>query len=109
MSEIKYCKDCRFCRPNYSLWWFCIFLPLAPIFAWGAWKFQWEFAKCGRAPKADGLVSPVSTSFFFCSTRHAYMINVASFKNGVGYGKWIHIDGFSENVIRFIVENEAQG
>ena len=37
----------------------------------------------------------------------AYMINVASAKNGVGYGRWIHIDGFSENVIRFIEEFEA--
>ena len=36
----------------------------------------------------------------------AYMINVASARNGVGYGPWTHIDGFSENVIRFIVENE---
>lgn len=32
----------------------------------------------------------------------AYMINVASNKNGVGYGKWIHLDGFSESVIRWI-------
>lgn len=38
----------------------------------------------------------------------AYMINVASNKNGVGYGKWCHIDGFSEAVIRYIaaVEND---
>lgn len=37
----------------------------------------------------------------------AYMVNVASYQNGVGYGsKWTHIDGFSENVIRFIVEAE---
>ena len=31
-----------------------------------------------------------------------YMINVASQKNGVGYGPWIHIDGFSEAVVDFI-------
>lgn len=37
----------------------------------------------------------------------AYMINVASNKNGVGYGKWVHIDGFSEAVIRFIMEYET--
>lgn len=36
----------------------------------------------------------------------AYMINVASNKNGVGYGPWTHIDGFSENVIRYIYETE---
>ncbi len=38
--------------------------------------------------------------------KKAYMINVASNKNGVGYGRWTHIDGFSENVIRFIHELE---
>jgi 60 kDa SS-A/Ro ribonucleoprotein len=36
-----------------------------------------------------------------------YMINVASARNGVGYGAWTHIDGFSENVIRYISEREA--
>lgn len=35
-----------------------------------------------------------------------YMINVASAKNGVGYGPWVHIDGFSEQVLRFIAERE---
>ena len=38
-----------------------------------------------------------------------YMINVASFKNGVGYGAWQHIDGFSENVLRWIYEMEQTG
>lgn len=38
--------------------------------------------------------------------QHAYMINVASAQNGVGYGRWVHIDGFSENVLRFIHEHE---
>lgn len=38
--------------------------------------------------------------------KKGYMINVASNKNGVGYGAWNHIDGFSENVIRWIIENE---
>lgn len=37
---------------------------------------------------------------------HAYMINIASAKNGVGYGTWTHIDGFSEGVLRFIREVE---
>lgn len=40
----------------------------------------------------------------------AYMINVASNRNGVGYGNgWTHIDGFSENVLRYIREIEAAG
>jgi len=36
-----------------------------------------------------------------------YMINVASYKNGVGYGKWMHIDGWSEAVIEYIRALEA--
>lgn len=39
----------------------------------------------------------------------AYLINVASYKNGIGYGKWTHIDGFSEATIDFIRAVEAQG
>ncbi len=31
-----------------------------------------------------------------------YVINVASYKNGVGYGKWSHIDGWSEAVVEYI-------
>jgi hypothetical protein len=36
-----------------------------------------------------------------------YVINVASYKNGVGYGKWTHIDGWSESVIEYIRELET--
>lgn len=38
--------------------------------------------------------------------RRAYMINVASNKNGVGYGKWTHLDGFSEQVLRYVAVYE---
>lgn len=31
-----------------------------------------------------------------------YMINVASAQNGVGYGPWMHIDGWSEAVVDYI-------
>lgn len=37
----------------------------------------------------------------------AYMINVASYRNGVGYGRWTHIDGFSEQVLRWIAAKEG--
>jgi hypothetical protein len=37
----------------------------------------------------------------------AYMVNVASARNGVGYGDWTRIDGFSEAVLRYIREQEA--
>jgi hypothetical protein len=35
-----------------------------------------------------------------------YLINVASAQNGVGYGEWTHIDGWSESVISYIQEFE---
>jgi hypothetical protein len=35
-----------------------------------------------------------------------YVINVASARNGVGYGAWSHIDGWSEAVIDYIRELE---
>ena len=38
-----------------------------------------------------------------------YVINVASFKNGVGYGKWTHIDGWSESVVEYIRTMEKSG
>lgn len=37
----------------------------------------------------------------------SYMINIGSNKNGVGYGKWTHIDGFSEKSLHFIANLEA--
>ena len=36
------------------------------------------------------------------SNDKGYVINVASYKNGVGYGNWTHIDGWSESVIDYI-------
>ena len=38
-----------------------------------------------------------------------YMINVASAANGVGYGSWLHIDGWSESVINYIRAIEGRG
>ncbi len=39
----------------------------------------------------------------------AYFVNVATFNNGIGYGKWTHIDGFSEAIVSFIQEAESAG
>jgi hypothetical protein len=36
-----------------------------------------------------------------------YMINVASAENGVGYGSWFHLDGWSDSIARWIVDLEA--
>ncbi|MBS1849404.1 MAG: TROVE domain-containing protein [Acidobacteria bacterium] len=38
-----------------------------------------------------------------------YVINVASYKNGVGYGKWTHIDGWSEAVLEYVRAVEQTG
>jgi len=38
-----------------------------------------------------------------------YVINVGSYKNGVGYGKWVHIDGWSEAVVEYIRSLEELG
>lgn len=35
-----------------------------------------------------------------------YMINVASYRNGVGYGEWVHIDGFSGATLDYVHEYE---
>lgn len=37
---------------------------------------------------------------------NGYLVNVASYKNGVGYGAWTHVDGWSEAVIEYIRELE---
>lgn len=35
-----------------------------------------------------------------------YVVNVASYQNGIGYGQWTHIDGWSEAVLDYIVSSE---
>lgn len=37
---------------------------------------------------------------------NGYVINVGANKNGVGYGKWLHVDGFAEATLDYIVEFE---
>lgn len=39
--------------------------------------------------------------------QRGYMLNVASYKNGVGYGKWTHVDGFSEATLNYIAAFEG--
>lgn len=35
-----------------------------------------------------------------------YVVNVASYQNGIGYGAWTHFDGFSESILQYIIESE---
>ena len=36
-----------------------------------------------------------------------YVMNVAPYQNGIAWGRWTTISGFSENLVKFIVEVEA--
>jgi 60 kDa SS-A/Ro ribonucleoprotein len=49
---------------------------------------------------ADKVPDPVA--------KNAYVVNVASYENGVGYGRWNHIDGFSTAVMDYIIEYEKE-
>jgi hypothetical protein len=40
--------------------------------------------------------------------KNNYLINVGADRNGIGYGEWLHIDGFSEATLDFIQQHEAQ-
>lgn len=46
----------------------------------------------------DGVAKP--------SAKNSYIVNVAPYKYGVGYGQYTHISGFSESLIDFIREFE---
>lgn len=40
---------------------------------------------------------------------HNYILNVATYACGIGYGAWTHINGFSESVVRYLCELEKVG
>lgn len=40
-------------------------------------------------------------------TGKGYMVNVATYKYGIGYGPWTRLDGFSEAILTYIQEAEA--
>lgn len=40
--------------------------------------------------------------------KKGYMVNVATYEHGVGYGPWTHVDGFSESVLNYIRSREAE-
>jgi hypothetical protein len=60
-------------------------------------NFKHEFDRCiviTDEQSQDGIFTPRS--------KKNYLINVAANKNGVGYGEWMHLDGFSEAVFNWI-------
>lgn len=71
-----------------------------------------ELGKAIRAlPACDRLVVITDEqSHDSVPDRKGYLINVASAKNGVGYGTWLHIDGWSDKVLDYIARYEqSQG
>lgn len=53
----------------------------------------------------DALKKPANANAF---GKRNYLLNISVEQNGIGYKpKWIHIDGWSENVIRYIAAHEA--
>jgi hypothetical protein len=62
----------------------------------GQWHFSDTTTVQGYGEGDPQTVAPAPL------TKQAYIINVASYKNGVGYGKWMNIDGWSDSVIEYI-------
>lgn len=50
-AKPKLCRNCKHCVPDRSFWWYCLFLPLAPLFAWWAASQQWQWSRCGRTAR----------------------------------------------------------
>lgn len=75
---------------------------------------KWGGTNLGAAIRAVGKATPNADRLIVLTDEQAhdrvgkghtgnnYMINVAAYRNGVGYGDWLHIDGWSENVFRYI-------
>jgi 60 kDa SS-A/Ro ribonucleoprotein len=66
---------------------------------------QWHVMGQGRVLREEDakVLSPAPL------TERAYMVNVANYQNGVGYGKWTAIDGWSEAIVTYIQAFEQQG
>jgi len=76
----KYCKDCKFCKPDNSWLW----LALIPVIGWimapVTWlQYRYRFAKCLNAPypqklseeELTGAPAQEKPKFFFCSTQRS--------------------------------------
>lgn len=66
----------------------------------GEWHY-WPLRGLGT----DGNAQDVSPDPL---TSKAYMVNVATDRNGIGYGKWNSIDGWSESILNYIRESEKE-
>lgn len=77
-------------------------------------------ARINKTMKIHGTLSPVPRTHEGAvatrltnpapQSKFGYMINVASYQNGVGSAnKWDKIDGFSEAVVDYIINLETEG
>jgi 60 kDa SS-A/Ro ribonucleoprotein len=67
---------------------------------------QWHYS----SPAGTGYNEAMAEAQVICPaprSEKAYMINVASYKNGVGYGRWLSIDGWSEAIVEYIRAMES--
>lgn len=53
----------------------------------------------------DQKLNPANADAF---GTHNYLVNIAAYRNGIGYEKFVHIDGFSEAVLDYIRESERE-
>lgn len=67
---------------------------------------QWHYMRQGTSFHVEGPAQQVSPAPL---TGQAYMVNVAAYQHGVGYGPWTSVDGWSERILDFVraVESEA--
>jgi hypothetical protein len=64
---------------------------------------QWHYSGTTALDAKEGDPQVVSPKPL---TERAYMVNVASYKNGVGYGRWMQVDGWSDAILEYIREAE---
>jgi hypothetical protein len=70
---------------------------------------QWANAHFPQADRIIVITDEQSNSTIPAPAKgtRGYIMNVAAYQNGIGYGAWTHVSGFSENLVRFIAESEA--
>ena len=62
---------------------------------------------CGGYDRIIVITDEQSHDHVAAPRGNGYVINVAGNRNGVGYGKWTHIDGWSEAVVDYIAALES--
>jgi hypothetical protein len=64
---------------------------------------QWHYSDTTATDAREGDPQTVAPKPL---TERAYMVNIASYKNGVGYGRWMQIDGWSDAIVEYVRQAE---